>query len=76
MKRWKETLLEIGTFNENPTIIGCFGGGMKELKETIRQIFEFGNNYKLLEWISREIQKTVLWESKSLIGKVLSGLLT
>ena len=59
-----------------PTIIGCFGGGMKELKETIRQIFEFGNNYKLLEWISREIQKTVLWEIKSLIRKVLSGLLT
>ena len=59
-----------------PTIIGCFGGGMKELIETIRQIFEFGYNYKLLEWISREIQKTVLWESKSLIRKVLSGLLT
>ena len=49
---------------------------MKELKETIRQIFEFGNNYKLLEWISREIQKTALWEIKSLIRKVLSGLLT
>ena len=59
-----------------PTIIGCFGGGMKELKETIRQTFEFGNNYELLEWISREIQKTVLWEIKSLIRKVLSGLLT
>ena len=29
-----------------------------------------------LEWIAREMQKTVLWESGSLIRKVLSGLLT
>ena len=59
-----------------PAIIGCLGGGMKELKESIRQIFEYNNNDKELEWISREIQKTVLWESESLIRKVLSGLLT
>ena len=49
---------------------------MKELKENIRQIFEYDNNDKVLEWISREIQKIVLWESESLIRKVLSGLLT
>ena len=59
-----------------PTIIRCLGGGMKELKENIRQIFEYDNNDKELEWISREIQKIVLWESESLIRKVLSGLLT
>ena len=59
-----------------PTIIGCFGGGMKELKESIRQIFKYENNDKELIWIFQEMQKTVLWESKSLIRKVLSGLLT
>ena len=58
-----------------PTIIGCLGGGMKELRESIRQIFEYENNDKELEWISREMRKTVLWESESLIRKVLSGLL-
>ena len=59
-----------------PTIIGCLGGGMKELTESIRQIFEYENNDKELEWISREMQKTVPWESESLIRKVLSGQLT
>ena len=59
-----------------PTINGCLGGGMKELKENIRQIFEYDSNDKELEWIAREMQKTVLWESKYLIRKVLSGLLT
>ena len=59
-----------------PTIIGCLGVGIKELKEDIRQIFEYDNNDKELERIAREIRKTVLWESESLIRKVLSGLLT
>ena len=56
-----------------PTITGCLGGGIKELKESIRQIFKYDNNDKELEWISRETQNILLWES--LIRKVLSGLL-
>ena len=56
-----------------PTIIGCLGGGMKEVKESIRRIFEYdnnnNNNNKKLKSISREIRKTALWESKSLIKK-------
>ena len=52
-----------------PTIIGFLGGGMEELKENIRQIFECDNKDKGLEWISLNVQKTVLWESKSLIKK-------
>ena len=59
-----------------PKVIGRLGGEMKELKENIRQIFEFDNNDKKLEWIAQEMQKTVPWENKSLIIKVLSGLLT
>ena len=35
-----------------PTIIGCLGGGMKELKENVRQIFEYDSNDKELEWIA------------------------
>ena len=43
-----------------PAIIGCLGGVMKELKVSIRKIFEYDNNDKELEWVSREMQKTVL----------------
>ena len=43
-----------------PAIIGCLGGGMRELTESIRQIFEYDNNDKELESISREMQKIVL----------------
>ena len=64
------------TVKVTPAIIGCLGGGMKELTDSIRQTFEYDNNDEELEWISREMQKTVLWESKSLIRKVLPGLLT
>ena len=53
--------------------IGKYYRGIKELKGSIRQIFEYDNNDKKLEWISREMQKTLLWESESLIRKVLSG---
>ena len=56
-------------------VIRCLGV-MKELKESIRQIFKYKNNDKQLEWNSQEMQKTVIWESISLIRKVLSGLLT
>ena len=58
-----------------PTIIGCLGGGIKELKESLKRIFE-NDNDKELESLAREMQKTVLWESESLMRKVLSGLLT
>ena len=58
-----------------PTFIGCLGGGIKELKANIKRIFDYHMN-KELELIAREMQKTVLWESKSLIRKSLSGLLT
>ena len=56
-------------------IIGCLGGGINELKESLKHIFE-NDNDKELESLAREMQKTVLWESESLMRKVLSGLLT
>ena len=58
-----------------PTVIGCLGGGMKELKEELRKIIDYEHD-KEINAIAREMQQTVLWESESLIRKILSGLLT
>ena len=79
-KIWKHNLLcfelrkrpESYTVKVNPTITG---GGMKELKESIKQIFEYDGSDNELEWISREMQKVELWESESQKRKVRSGLL-
>ena len=57
-----------------PIVIGCLGGGMKELKTDMQKIFEYENEKELYTTM-REMQKTVLWESESMIRKVLSGLL-
>ena len=38
-----------------PRIIRCLGVGMKELKENIRQIFEYDSNDTELEWIAGEM---------------------
>jgi hypothetical protein len=54
-------------------VIGCLGGGMKILKNDIRESF---NNEKDLNRTSGEMQKTVLWESETIMRKILSGLLT
>ena len=59
-----------------PRIIGCLGGGMKEMKESIRKMFKYDNNDKELEFIILEMQNAVLWERESWIRKLLSGLLT
>ena len=61
-----------------PTIIGCLGGGMKELRSrtNIKRILKNYCDDNELDIIANEIQKTVLWESESIIRKTLSGLLT
>ena len=58
-----------------PMVIGCLGGGMKKLKVNMKRIFDNDNDNEI-ELIAHEMQKTVLWESESLIRKILSGLLT
>ena len=63
------------TVNVVAMVIGCLGGGMKELKVNMKRIFDSDND-KEIELIAHEMQKTVLWESESLIRKILSGLLT
>ena len=57
-----------------PIVIGYLGGGMKELNTDMQKIFEYENEKELYTTM-REMQKTVLWESESMIRKVLSGLL-
>ena len=47
-----------------PVVNGCLGGGMKRLKDDIRELF---NDEKHLHRISREMQKIVLWESETII---------
>ena len=59
-----------------PTIIGCLGGGMKELRTNIKRILKNYCDDNELDIIANEMQKTVLWESQSIIRKTLSGLLT
>ena len=59
-----------------PTIIGCLGGGMKEVRTNIKRILKNYCDDNELDIIANEMQKTVLWESESIIRKTLSGLLT
>ena len=49
-----------------PAIIGCCGGGMRELKRDLRELF----NEKITERILNELQKTVFWESKTITRKI------
>ena len=40
-----------------PLVIGCLGGGMKRLKDDVKELLK---NEKELQWICREMQKTVV----------------
>ena len=40
-----------------PVVIGCLGGGMKRHKDDVKELFKNG---KELQWICREMQKTVV----------------
>ena len=58
-----------------PLVIRCLGGGMGELKTSIKRIFVSTTDNELNK-VAREMQKTILWESESIIRKILSRLLT
>ena len=57
-----------------PLVIGCLGGGMGELKTSIKRIF-YSITENELNKVAREMQKTVLWGGESIFRKTLSGLL-
>ena len=54
-----------------PSVIGCLGGGLKRLKEDIKELF---TDDKKLEYTCREMQNSVVWESETIMRKVLSRL--
>ena len=80
--KYQQLCFEVGERREGytveviPTIIGCLGGGMKELRTNIKRILKKYCDDNELDIIANEMQKTVLWESESIIRKTLSGLLT
>ncbi len=53
-------------------IIGALGGGMRQITKDMEKVFENG---ELLKRIVREMQKTVLMDSETILRKVLSGLI-
>ena len=54
-----------------PAVIGCCGGGMKKFKSDIKDLFDEPTTTR----ICNEMQKTVLWESETILRKILSGLI-
>ena len=53
-----------------PAVIGCLGGGTKQLRGDVSELFD----KKILKRVTNEMQKTVLWESETIMRKILSGL--
>ena len=53
-----------------PIVIGILGGGGTKVKETLKNIFGTEKT-----GILAEMTKTLLWESESMIRKVLSGII-
>ena len=80
IKKYEQLCFELRERREGYTVkvipiaIECLDRGMKELKTDMQKIFEYENEKELYTTM-REMQKTVLWESESMIRNVLSGLL-
>jgi hypothetical protein len=55
-----------------PLIIGCMGSGAEELTKQVRKLLKEEKNTR---WTVREMMKTVVWESESIVRKVLSGVI-
>ena len=55
-----------------PAVIGCLDVGVGQLEEGLCQLIQDSNEHSR---IVSEIQKTVLWESETIVRKVLSGLI-
>ena len=54
-----------------PIVIGCSGDGIKQLDEDIRDLFIKMERFKIVD----KVQKNVLWESKFIVRRVVSGLI-
>ena len=54
-----------------PLVIGCLGGGIKQLTKDIKVLFKPEDVNSILN----EMQKVDLWESEIILRKVTSGLI-
>ena len=78
IKKYEQLCFELRERREGYTVkvisivTGYLGGVMKELKTDMQKIFEYENETELYTTM-RGMQKTVLWESESMIRKVSSG---
>ena len=54
-----------------PLVIGCLGGGIKQLTKDIKVLFKPAD----VNIILNEMQKAVLCESETILRKVTSGLI-
>ena len=52
-------------------VIGCLGGGIKQLTKDIKVLFKPED----VNSIFSEMLKVVLWESETILSKVTSGLI-
>ena len=52
-------------------VIGCLGGGIKQLTKDIKDLFQLEDVNSILI----EMQKVVLWESDTILRKVTAGLI-
>ena len=52
-------------------VIGCLGGGIKQLTKDIKVLFKPED----VNSIYSEMLKVVLWESETILSKVTSGLI-
>ena len=54
-----------------PLVIGCLGGGMQKLEGQIKKLIK-GKSRQ--QWVVREMKKTVLMESETILRKIMSGM--
>ena len=54
-----------------PIVIGCLGGGMERAKRQIELIL---TDKKRVNWTSKQMVKSVLFESETIIRKITCGL--
>ena len=55
-----------------PLVVGCLGGGVRKLKEQIKKLIKEKSRQ---QWVVREMQKTVLMESETVLRKIMSGVM-
>ena len=53
-----------------PVIIGCMGGGAKKLREQVEKILVTSD----IDKIWREMLRTTVMESESLLRKIITGI--